>query len=269
MTQQYIVGEFSSLLAERRDLLLLLLGELARALPAGELLALHVMPDVLDDLGVRERCRVADVGEVGDRGDHPAHDLARAGLRHVRDDPHVLRARDLPDLLIDRVADLLLDFLARAEPRLERAVHLHDLAAELVNHRDRGGLGDLLDGAARRLDLLRAQPVPGDIDHVVDPAEDPEVAVGRLNGAVAREVRPIVPVLAVLVPVVLRVISVDVSLGLAPDRLEAAWPRVADADVARLAAPRPDDLTELVVDDRVDAKHARPAAARLHRLQPG
>ena len=99
-----------------------------------------------------------------------------------------------------------------------------------------------VDGDARRLDLFRAQPVPGDIDHVVDPAEDPEVAVGRLDRAVAGEVRPVVPVLAVLVPAVLRVVGVDESLGLAPDRLEDARPRVADADVAGLAAARLDDL---------------------------
>jgi hypothetical protein len=37
--------------------------------------------------------------------------------------------------------------------------------------------------------------VSGDVDHVVDPAEDPKVAVGRLDCAIAREVPPVAPVL--------------------------------------------------------------------------
>ena len=87
----------------------------------------------------------------------------------------------LPISVSIAVADLLLDLLARGEAGLERDVHLDDPAAELVDHRHRGGLGDLVDGEAGRLELLGAQPVPGDVDHVVDPAEDPEVAVGRLR----------------------------------------------------------------------------------------
>ena len=44
-------------------------------------------------------------------------------------------------------------------------------------------------------------------------------------------------------------------------------PRVADADVAGPAAARGDLVAVLVVDHRVDAEHARSAAAGLHRLQ--
>jgi hypothetical protein len=40
----------------------------------------------------------------------------------------------------------------------------------------------------RRLDLHRAQAVPGDVQHVVDAAHDPEVAVHVAVGAVAGEV---------------------------------------------------------------------------------
>jgi len=53
---------------------------------------------------------------------------------------------------------------------------------------------------------LVPQPVPGDVDQFIDPAEDPEVAVSGLHGPVAREVGPVAPVLAFLVLAVLRVV---------------------------------------------------------------
>ena len=106
-----------------------------------------------------------------------------------------------------------------------------------------------------------------DVDHVVNAAEDAEIAVGRLDGSVAREIRPVAPVLALLVPAVLLVVGLDEALVLAPDPLEDAGPRIPDADVAGAAAPRLDDLTLLVVDHGIDAEDARPAAARLHRLE--
>src|SRR5205085_4725960 len=101
----------------------------------------------------------------------------------------------------------------------------------------------------------------------VHPPEDPEVAVGRLDGAVAREVRPVVPVRPLLVLAVLLVVDLDEALVLTPDRLEDAGPGIADADVASPAAAGFDDLAVLVVDHREDAEHARPATARLHRLE--
>src|SRR5664279_4908384 len=107
----------------------------------------------------------------------------------------------------------------------------------------------------------------GHVDHVVDAAEDAEVAVGGLDGAVAGEVGPVLPVFALLVPAVLRVIDLHEAVRLAADGLEDSRPRVADADVSRLAAACLDDVTVLVVDHRVDAEHSRPTTARLHRLK--
>src|ERR1035437_8413024 len=103
----------------------------------------------------------------------------------------------------------------------------------------------------------------------VSAADDREVAVSGLHRDVAGEVRPVTPVLAVWVLVVLAVVGVHEPLGLAPDGLEDARPRVADADVTGLAAARRYLVAVLVVDHRVDAQDARPAAAGLHRLQGG
>jgi hypothetical protein len=44
-----------------------------------------------------------------------------------------------------------------------------------------GSISATSDGQAGRLQFFGAQPVPGDVDHVVHPAEDPEVAVGGLQ----------------------------------------------------------------------------------------
>src|SRR5215469_14937675 len=54
------------------DLLEFGLGELAWHVVAGDLGTLHVVPYVLDDLGVGQGGDVPDVGEVGDRRDYPA-----------------------------------------------------------------------------------------------------------------------------------------------------------------------------------------------------
>src|SRR6185437_13674399 len=197
------------------------------------------------------------------------HDLAGPGLRHVRDDPDVPRPGDLADVGLDRGLDLRLDLRGRAVAGLERDVHLDHPAADVVNDRDRSGLGDLVDGEAGGLELLGAEPVPGDVDHVVDAAEDAEVAVGRLDRTVAREVRPVVPVGRLRVLVVLGVVRRDEPLWLAPDRLEDARPRVADADVARLAAAGRDLVGVLVEDDGIDAEYRGAAAAWLHLVDAG
>src|SRR5687768_17741104 len=53
------------------------------------------------------------------------------------------------------------------------------LAGVLVVPADDRGLGDLRVRDDRRLDLRRRQPVPADVDDVVDAPDDPEVAVDR------------------------------------------------------------------------------------------
>ncbi len=146
----------------------------------------------------------------------------------------------------------------RANPGLSDNVHL-----------DRAAPSSSITGTAaasatsstvmqRRLELLGPEPVTGDVDHVVDAAEDPEVAVGGLDRAVAREVRPVAPVLAVLVAVVLRVVDLHEALGLTPDRLKDARPGIADADVAGRPLPASTSSPILVVDHGVDPEHPGP-----------
>src|SRR6266576_4558653 len=74
----------------------------------------------------------------------------------------------------------------------------------------------------RALHFHRADAVAGDVEHVVDAAEDPEVAVLIALGAVAREVQvlPFTPV------------DVTVALVVAPDGARHAGPRRRDGEIA-------------------------------------
>ena len=109
----------------------------------------------------------------------------------------------------------------------------------------------------------------GDIDDIVNAAQDAEVAVRRLHRPVSRQIGPIAPVLAVAVLAVARVILIDEPFGIAPDRLHDPGPRIADADVARLAGARANLLAVFIVDDRIDAGHPGSRAAGFHRVDGG
>src|SRR5438045_81553 len=83
------------------------------------------------------------------------------------------------------------------DPRLQRHIHLDGLAADVIDDRNGRRLGDLVDLDRSGLELLRSEVVAGDVDHVVDPTEDPEVAVLGLDRAIAAQERPVTPILAV------------------------------------------------------------------------
>src|SRR5581483_2965308 len=99
----------------------------------------------------------------------------------------------------------------------------------------------------------------------VDAPENAVVAVGRTERTVAGEVRPVAPVLALRILAVLRVVRLHEAIGIFPDRLENARPRIADADVAR--APRRQFIALFVVDHGMNPRHARSCASRLHRIE--
>src|SRR5712691_9762897 len=109
----------------------------------------------------------------------------------------------------------------------------------------------------------------GDIDDVVDATQDPKVAIRRLHRAVARQIGPIAPVLALAILAIAGVILIHEPFGIAPDRLHDPGPRIADADVARPAGARGNLLAVFVVDDRIDARHTGSRAAGFHRVDGG
>src|SRR6476661_11297617 len=68
--------------------------------------------DVRDGWFVLERGGVPESGSFEQLGQQPAHDLAAAGLRHLRNDDDVARLRDRPDRLRDVRSEFGGDFLA-------------------------------------------------------------------------------------------------------------------------------------------------------------
>src|SRR5260370_36261041 len=135
-------------------------------------------------------------------------------------------------------------------------MHLDRAAPQLVNHRYSSGLGDRFNGQGRGLELFAAEPMPGHVDHVVDASKDSEVTVLRQQRAVAREVRPVVPVFAVLLLVVFGVVGLDEPVRVSVDGLENARPGVADSDFAALLTPFRYGPALLFEDLRKAAKHA-------------
>src|SRR5262245_20258967 len=73
---RHLTGGRSLDLAKGLDLGFLLGRKRARRLALGNLLALYLVPDLVDDFRIRQRCHVADIREVGDGRDDAAHDLA-------------------------------------------------------------------------------------------------------------------------------------------------------------------------------------------------
>src|SRR5579883_3081607 len=254
--------------AEQLDLLNLLGSKFARHLATIQFLPLNLPANALDDLRVGQRRHVTHVGKVADRGQHTAHNLARTRLGHIGDDPTVLRPRDLANLRLDGPGYFLLNLLAWLDPRLQRDIYLHHAPAQLVEQGNRSGFGNLIDGQAGRFDLFGAQAMAGHIDNIIDPAKNAEVAIGGQHCAIAGEVRPVVPVFALSVAAVFRIVGLYEAFRLAPDRLKDARPGVADANVACLPATSLDLVALLIVDYRIDAYHPRTTTPRFHRLHP-
>ena len=76
---------------------------------------------------------------------------------------------------------------------LERDEHGDGFALELVGPADGGGFGHVRMADERAFDLDRAQPMAGDVEHVVDAAHDPVVAVVVAAGVVAGQVLAAAP----------------------------------------------------------------------------
>ena len=94
----------------------------------------------------------------------------------------------LPICLPTQADQFLLEFVGRLTAGFQRDERGDALALDLVGHRTHGRLGDRVVGDQGALDLGGPQAVAGDVDHVVDSAHDPEVAIVVAAGAVAGEV---------------------------------------------------------------------------------
>src|SRR5215470_19618002 len=104
------------------------------------------------------------------------------------------------------------------------------------------------------------------INHIIHAAQDSEVAVRRLHCAIAGKVRPIMPVFALGVPVVLAVVLRHKAVAVAPDGLKHSRPRIADTDVPCLARTGLYLFALFIEDHGVDARNGGSGAAWLHGI---
>ena len=161
------------------------------------------------------------------------------------------RTRQLADPLGDVLAQLGDQLVGALEVALEGDEGADRLAGVFVGLTDHRRLGDLGVADDRRLDLGGREPVPGDVDHVVDPADHPDVPVGVLARRVADEIRPRAE---------LREVGLDVALVVAIERPQHPRPRPAQGEQPLLA----DHLVALLVENRgLDSRERRARRAGL------
>ncbi|MPL84631.1 hypothetical protein SDC9_30596 [bioreactor metagenome] len=183
-----------------------------------------VVDQLLHHRGIGQRRDVAKAAIIvlGDLAQDAAHDLARAGLRQA--------GRPLDQVGLGDRADLgahpLLEFLAQRVRGL-LVVHQGDigvdaLALELVRVAHDRSLGHRRMGDKRGFDFGRAHAVTRDVDHVIDAAGDPVIAVLVAPAAVAGEV----------IAAILGEIGLLEAFVIAPEGAHLARPAVRDAQHA-------------------------------------
>src|SRR5829696_3407453 len=138
---------------------------------------------------VGQRRHVAELAVLGDVPQQPPHDLAGPGLRQLLHDHDLAGLGDGPDVAGDVVAQGLHELVTGVRPALAEDHERDDaLPGGRVagTHDRRLGHGRVADQGG--LDLRRGDAVARDVHDVVHPAEQPDVAVGVLLGAVPGEV---------------------------------------------------------------------------------
>ena len=109
--------------------------------------------------------------------------LPRARLGQRRGEMEQVRRGDRADLAAHLLAQLRLQRVARLDAGVERHISVDAGALDVVRIADHRRLGDERVGDERALHLGGAEPVAGDVEHVVDPAGDPVIAVARRGGS--------------------------------------------------------------------------------------
>ena len=125
-----------------------------------------------------------------------------------------VRRGDRADLLAGPLPELGRQLVARLAPLDQRDIGVDALALDVVRIADNGRFRDLGVGDERGFDLRRSHAVTRDIEHVVDAAGDPEIAVLVPPRAIAREIASREG----------GEIGVDEALMIAIDGAHLAWP---------------------------------------------
>mmetsp|Transcript_39376 Transcript_39376/g.70554 ORF Transcript_39376/g.70554 Transcript_39376/m.70554 type:complete len:438 (-) Transcript_39376:1019-2332(-) len=139
---------------------------------------------------VRQRGGVAQLVLLlrRDLAQHAAHDLSGARLGEAGSPMDDVRRGEGADLLTDGHYQRLAQILRGVPPLHQRDVGVDALPLDRVLVRHHSRLSARLVAHQRGLHLRRADPMSGHVDHVVDAAGDPVVAVLVAPRAVAGEV---------------------------------------------------------------------------------
>jgi hypothetical protein len=141
-----------------------------------------------DDRRVAQGGDVTELTAVRDVAQQSAHDLPGPGLGQVLNPDDPARPGQLADLTADVLAERRLQVRLGRHARAESDVGDDGLAGQVVIHRDDRSLGYRRVRDERRFDLGRGQPVAGNVDDVVHPPGDPEVAIVVSPRAVTGEI---------------------------------------------------------------------------------
>src|SRR5882724_1084021 len=104
------------------------------------------------------------------------------------------------------------------------------------------------------------------VDHVVHASENSEVAIRGLDRAVTGEIRPVTPVFALGILVVLLVVLRHKTVAVAIDGLKDSRPGISNTYISRLAGSAFYFFAFFIKDHRIDPRQCWSSAARLHRI---
>ena len=184
----------------------------------------------------------------------PERVLGMSGTMWMR-----LGAGDFADHGFDGGSDFFLHSFAWKNAGLQRNVNFRHAAFDVVDNRNNGGFGDFGRRKAGGFEFLGAQAMAGDVDDIVDAAEDAVVAIGGQHRAISGVVWPIAPIFAVRILVVLFVVLADEALRIAPDGLHDAGPRIANANVSGVVGAGGNFFAFFVPNHGIDAEAGGPA----------
>src|SRR6185312_8278642 len=227
-----------------------------RRLPAGRLLRRIDAAQLIENRGILQRRDIlSDLLAARDCPQQSPHDLAGARLRQVVREADLVGLGDGPQMFSHPGAQLVDERARVASRALPAADNIREdrLALYLVRLADDGSLGDPRVRDERRLDLHRPEPVARDVQHIVDAAHDPEIAVLVSVGAVPRHIEALVEFLPV---------GGEVARVVAPDGAQHRGPRLLDDEIAAGIGPR-DGFPTLVDDVRLYARQWQGARAWL------
>gem|GEM_PF-4032660 len=179
---------------------------------------------VIDDGGIGERRGVTQRAEIvfGDLAQDTAHDLAGAGFRQAGSELDLVRCCHRADLIAHMLDEFGAQRFVAGLARHQRHIAIDALSLDMVRIADHGRLRNGAVGDERRFHLCGSKTVAGHVQHVIDAAGDPVIAILVAPAAIAGEVLSLIG----------GEVGLDEALVIAIDGTRLARPAVGDAKIA-------------------------------------